>query len=82
LLDTTNARYLWKRLPHKFKDANLPETKSLIRIWEMGKALTKKNYADAFKMLANGIPGAGESVAKLGEVLTRVLREEHVIKQV
>lgn len=53
-MDTNNARYLWKRLPKKFKDEAYPDNKVLRDIWAIGKELAKKNYHEALDLCDAG----------------------------
>jgi hypothetical protein len=52
LLDTTNARFLWKRVPKGLKEAEgaAPPTSTHIlgEIWSIGKSLTLKEFGKAF----------------------------------
>ena len=82
VLDTNNARHLWKRIPQALKDPKKDETQRLRDIWLIGKALTKKNYGEAFKLLGGDTQGYNDTQKRLIEVLTKVLREEHVLKKV
>ena len=54
----------------------------MIGIWAIGKALTKKQYAEAFDLLSAYKYSSNENVKGLIEVLTRILREEHVVKKI
>ena len=51
VLDTTNAKYLWKRVPAHYKDVESMPNAVLNELWEVGKLLTKQNYPDAFKLI-------------------------------
>jgi hypothetical protein len=83
VLDTNNAKYLWKRLPSNFRNEKFQvQHKNLSAIWAVGKALTKKNYPEAFKLVTTATTGQPDSVQKLLTLLTRVLREEHVLKSI
>lgn len=63
MLDTNNARYLWKRIPAVLKDVKKAETQNIRDIWSIGKALTKKNYAESFTLLSKGLTNPTETVA-------------------
>jgi hypothetical protein len=80
ILDTNNGKFLWKRIPKSLKDPKRADSESLIGIWEVGKALTKKQYAEAFELLNK--KHKSEDVQGLIDVLIKVLREEHVIKNI
>ena len=43
-LDTTNSKYLWKRIPKGLKDTQKNEGKNLAHVWEIGKALFKNEF--------------------------------------
>ena len=40
VLDTNNARFLWKRIPDQMKDKTVADNQPLIDVWGIGKALT------------------------------------------
>lgn len=83
VLDTNNAKYLWKRLPGNFRnEKHQVQHKNLSAIWQVGKALTKKNYPEAFKLISTATVGQPDSVQKLLALLIRILREEHVLKSI
>lgn len=52
VLDTTNARFLWKRIPNNIKEVEgaAPSINSNILgdIWSIGKSLTQKDFGKAF----------------------------------
>lgn len=50
-LDTTNAKYLWKRIPKALKDPKTNEGKNLAHIWEIGKALFKNEFEVVFELI-------------------------------
>ena len=58
VLDTTNARFLWKRVPKSFKvgpeegSAPKPKEQVLSELWLIAKALINKQYSEAFKQIA------------------------------
>ncbi len=37
VLDTTNARFLWKRIPQAFKNKSDLTNQTLITVWQVGK---------------------------------------------
>lgn len=76
LLDTTNARYLWKRLPKKLKE----DDKLLTHLWAIGKELSKKNYPQAMTLIDT--PTKQAEVDALLKVLARVLREIHLLRNI
>lgn len=53
LMDVTNARFLWKRVPADTKKK--PEAKPLTDLWGLGKDLTKRDFSAAFKKLEAGV---------------------------
>jgi hypothetical protein len=70
-------------LPGNFRnEKHQVQHKNLSAIWAVGKALTKKNYPDAFKLITIATAGQPDSTQKLLGLLTRVLREEHVLKSI
>jgi hypothetical protein len=54
LLDTTNAKYLWRRIPKAIKDRDEQAAiHSLNDLWGVGKQLTHQNFAEAFHLIEN-----------------------------
>jgi len=43
--DTTNARYLWKRIPAGLKEGVLDQT------WQIAKYIIDKDYAQVFNQI-------------------------------
>ena len=82
VLDTNNARYLWKRIPKKFKDEAFPDNKVLREIWSIGKELAKKNYASALQLSETGSFASQAEVDALIKVFVRVLREVHILRNI
>jgi hypothetical protein len=92
VLDTTNARFLWKRIPKSLKEVEgaAPATNSNILgdIWSVGKSLTQKEFAKAFlqiKALISQLESDAEkntfaTTAALLRVLEKTLREYHVFR--
>jgi hypothetical protein len=52
--DLNNARFLWKRIPVPFKAEGSPSQPQLRDVWELGVALTKRDYKGLFGLLASG----------------------------
>ena len=88
VLDTTNARFLWKRIPQTFKGASSTQNQILTVVWQAGKSLSNKLYPEAFKEIENLLKQLqldserNGSLIQLVEVLTLTLREEHLVKQI
>ena len=91
VLDTVNARFLWKRIPKGLKQegngtAPSPNSQTLNEIWGVGKALSSKEFPLAFSMISALIKQLSSdsekngTILKLLEVLHKVLREHHVLK--
>jgi hypothetical protein len=49
LFDTINAKFLWKRIPKGLKE----EPNNLKELWNIGKALSHKDYTDSFVLIAS-----------------------------
>jgi hypothetical protein len=49
VFDTVNAKFLWKRISKGLKE----EPNSLKELWNIGKALSGKQYAEAFVLIAS-----------------------------
>ncbi len=52
VLDTTNAKFLWKRIPELLKlspDSDSPL--ELTSLWEIAKALTISDYSKVFQLI-------------------------------
>ena len=43
-LDTSNSKYLWKRIPKDLKNTQKNEGKNLAHVWEIGKVLYKNEF--------------------------------------
>ena len=84
MFDTINAKFLWKRIPKTVKD----EAGSLKELSEITKNLSEKQYAEAFLLidkLTKALQQDAEkngTTLKLVEVLTKVLREHHILRDV
>ena len=52
--DLTNARYLWKRIPEKFKASGQPSAEPLSQLRSIGKSLAKRDYNQVFNLLGKG----------------------------
>ena len=49
VFDTVNAKFLWKRISKGLKE----EPNSLKELWNIGKALSGKQYAEAFVLISS-----------------------------
>ena len=49
VFDTINAKFLWKRISKGLKE----EPNNLKELWNIGKALSDKHYAEAFVLIAS-----------------------------
>ena len=49
VFDTINAKFLWKRISKGLKEG----ANSLKELWNIGKALSEKQYAEAFLLIAS-----------------------------
>lgn len=69
-MDVVNARFLWKRIKDDFK-----KDKELLNTWNLCKALSKRSYDQAFKLLKGASKGSASDIIKgLKKSLKRVLR--------
>ena len=94
VLDTTNAQFLWKRVPATFKaepkegSAPQPKDQVLKELWQIARALINKQYPEAFKHISVSLRTLivdteknqfGDTVDLL-QILHKVLREHHVVE--
>lgn len=78
VLDTVNARFLWKRIPKSIKEeasaapsgtAPSPNAQTLNEIWGVTQALCSKNYPLAFSLIQTLIKQQSQDSEKNGSTL-------------
>lgn len=87
VLDTTNAKFLWKRIPQAIKES--PESDQILKlseVWQIGKALSLCDYAKSFELIhqqMNSLDAEshGDSLMML-TVLNKLLREYHILNMI
>lgn len=87
VLDTINCKFLWKRIPKALKSEGTSQNSQVTNeIWGIARAFIKKDFSQGFtligsltKQLSSDAEKHG-SILKMLEVLTKVMREHHMVK--
>jgi hypothetical protein len=84
LNDTTNAKFLWKRIPKGIRED--PQSNPVKELWAVSKDLSKRDYEHAFDVirgLSRSLTAEQNGLTlKLLEILHNVLREHHALNDI